>query len=72
VLKLSGTIGEFGGIPTIVTSLTLVTSAGRYGPYGREEGTAFTTRMVLIHDSLIMTVSKTVVTYKFYDSAMTV
>lgn len=41
VLKLSGTIGAFGGIPNVVTSLTLVTSAGRYGPYGLEEGTAF-------------------------------
>ncbi|CAL4991678.1 unnamed protein product [Urochloa decumbens] len=41
VVKLSGTIGAFGGIPNVVTSLTLVTSSGRYGPYGREEGIAF-------------------------------
>nr|CAB3491989.1 unnamed protein product [Digitaria exilis] len=42
VVKLFGTIGTFNGIPNVVTSLTLVTSnAHRYGPYGREEGTAF-------------------------------
>jgi len=41
VVKLSGTIGAFGSKPNVVTSLTLATNAGRYGPYGREEGTAF-------------------------------
>lgn len=41
MLKLSGTIDEFRGVPNVVTSLTLVTNAGRYGPYGQEEGIAF-------------------------------
>lgn len=40
VVKVTGTIGEFEG-DTIVTSLTILTNVGTYGPFGNENGTPF-------------------------------
>ncbi|CAO2149659.1 unnamed protein product [Urochloa humidicola] len=41
LVELCGTVGPFDGIPNVITSLTLVTNAGKYGPFGQGNGTPF-------------------------------
>lgn len=38
---VSGSIGTFNGHANVITSLTFVTNARSYGPFGRGRGTSF-------------------------------
>lgn len=40
-MEVSGTFGRFRAALDIITSLTFVTNAQSYGPYGQREGTPF-------------------------------
>lgn len=41
LIGVSGTCGSFGGLTNIVTSLTFVTNAASYGPFGEGGGDPF-------------------------------
>ncbi|XP_020178852.1 disease resistance protein RGA5 isoform X1 [Aegilops tauschii subsp. strangulata] len=39
--EVSGTVGSYGALTNVITSLTLVTSARTYGPFGKGDGIPF-------------------------------
>ncbi|KAE8789071.1 Disease resistance protein RPM1 [Hordeum vulgare] len=39
--EVSGTVGSYGALTNVITSLTLVTSACTYGPFGKGDGIPF-------------------------------
>ena len=41
LIKVSGTIGSFSGLHNLITSLTFVTNAASYGPFGKGGGDPF-------------------------------
>ncbi|XP_051228043.1 disease resistance protein Pik-2-like [Lolium perenne] len=43
VTQVSGTFGSFGALSNVLTSLTLVTNCGSYGPFGKVHGSPFQT-----------------------------
>lgn len=45
VTEVSGTFGSFGALSNVLTSLTLVTNCGSYGPFGKRQGSPFQTRV---------------------------
>ncbi|XP_044394775.1 disease resistance protein Pik-2 isoform X2 [Triticum aestivum] len=45
VTEVSGTFGSFGALSNVLTSLTLVTNCGSYGPFGKRQGSPFKTTM---------------------------